>query len=75
MGKLLDWAFGERGLHRVEWKCRTDNAASQAVARRLGMWLEGRLREEFEYRGVRHDTQVWALLASEWRASGHDGKP
>ena len=68
MGKLLDWAFGERGLHRVEWKCRTDNEASKAVAQRLGMWLEGRLREEYEYRGVRHDTQVWAILATEWHA-------
>ena len=77
MGELLDWAFRTRGLHRVEWKCRTDNEASKAVAQRLGMWLEGRLREEFEYLGVRHDTQLWAILATEWhgRVSGSAARP
>jgi RimJ/RimL family protein N-acetyltransferase len=63
---ILDWAFRERGLYRVEWRCRPDNTASANVARRLGMTLEGVLRGEFRYRGVRHDTQVWAITAPEW---------
>jgi ribosomal-protein-serine acetyltransferase len=63
---LIDWAFGQRGLHRAEWRCRPDNTASIAVARRLGMTHEGTLRSEFPYRGVRHDGQVWAITAPEW---------
>lgn len=63
---LIDWAFEKRGLHRVEWQCRPDNVASSNVARRLGMTLEGVLRGNFPYRGIRHDTQVWAILAPEW---------
>lgn len=55
-----------RGIHRVEWFTRPDNNASSNVARRLGMRLDGVLREEFLYRGVRHDTEVWSLLAPEW---------
>ena len=63
---MLDWAFGSRGLYRAEWRCRPDNAASIAVARRLGMTHEGTLRAEYPYRGVRHDGQVWAITGPEW---------
>ena len=65
---LLDWALTVRGLHRAEWHCRADNERSSAVAKRLGMTLEGVRREAWLYGGVRHDKQVWAVLASEWRA-------
>nr|WP_240895887.1 GNAT family protein [Kineococcus siccus] len=72
-GVLLDWAFDDRGLHRAEWRCRADNVRSAAVARRLGMTLEGTLREAWPYRGTRHDQQVWAVLATD-RAAG-PGRP
>jgi ribosomal-protein-serine acetyltransferase len=62
---LVDWALRTRGLHRVEWHCRPDNTASSNVARRLGMRLEGVLRESYPYAGVRHDMEIWALLASD----------
>ncbi len=65
---LLDWAFTSRGLHRAEWHCRADNERSSAVAERLGMTLEGVRRESWPYEGARHDKQIWAILASEWRA-------
>jgi len=63
---LLDWAFGIRGLHRAEWRCRADNVRSAAVAQRLGMTLEGVLREAWQVDGVFHDKQVWSVLAPEW---------
>ncbi|MEU2154638.1 GNAT family protein [Streptomyces sp. NPDC019396] len=65
-GVLLDWAFATRGLRRAEWHCRADNDRSSAAAKRLGMTLEGTLREVWPYEGVRHDKQVWAVLAREW---------
>ena len=34
---LLDWAFVTRGMVRAQWRCRTDNDRSIAVAHRLGM--------------------------------------
>ena len=71
-GHLIDWAVRVRGIHRVEWQTRLENTASRNVAKRLGMRLDGVLREQFPYRGVRHDTEVWSLLAPEWtgRAAG-----
>ncbi|MBY8871820.1 GNAT family N-acetyltransferase [Micromonospora sp. PLK6-60] len=64
--RLVDWAVRVRGIHRVEWHCRPENTASSNVARRLGMRLDGTLREQFHYQGVRHDTEIWSLLAPEW---------
>lgn len=65
---MIEWAFAERGMHRVEWRCATGNVRSSAVARRLGMTREGVLREAAPLNGVRHDVELWALLASEWPA-------
>jgi RimJ/RimL family protein N-acetyltransferase len=62
----VDWALRERGMYRVEWRCRPDNTASANVARRLGMTLDGVLRGAFPYRGVRYDTQLWSVTAPEW---------
>ncbi|WP_432085390.1 MULTISPECIES: GNAT family N-acetyltransferase [unclassified Streptomyces] len=66
---LIDWAVEERGIHRVEWYASTKNGASLAVARRLGMTKEGVLRENYPYRGTRTDTELWSVLAPEWRAA------
>lgn len=66
--RLIDWAVRERGMHRVEWITRPDNTASSNIARKLGMKLDGVLREQYPYNGVRYDAEVWALLAPEWLA-------
>jgi ribosomal-protein-serine acetyltransferase len=70
VGAMLDWALLERGLHRAEWHCVPENAASRAVAARLGMTLEGTLRESWEHDGRWWDIEVWAVLAGEWQSTG-----
>ncbi|MES9543380.1 MULTISPECIES: GNAT family protein [unclassified Actinomadura] len=65
---MIDWAVGVRGMHRVEWLCDPRNAASAAVAERLGMTCEGVLRQAFVLDGERRDVQVWAVLADKWTA-------
>ncbi|MFF5229197.1 GNAT family N-acetyltransferase [Dactylosporangium sp. NPDC000521] len=62
---LVDWAVHTRGIHRVEWRCRPDNTASSAVARRLGMRRDGVLREVSPYQGIRHDLEIWSLLSTD----------
>ncbi|MEU5597841.1 GNAT family protein [Streptomyces sp. NPDC020298] len=69
MRVLLEWAFDERGMHRVEWYVSSANEPSINVARRLGMTREGVLRENDLYRGVRTSTEIWAVLAPEWRTA------
>ncbi|MEU1121740.1 MULTISPECIES: GNAT family protein [unclassified Streptomyces] len=67
---LIDWAFGERGMSRVEWWVATGNTRSIEVARRLGMTREGVLRQRYPYRGARQDSEVWSVLAEEWSPAG-----
>ncbi|MBW5485202.1 GNAT family N-acetyltransferase [Streptomyces bambusae] len=67
---LLDYAFTERGIHRVEWHAASGNKRSLAVAERLGMTREGVMRQNHLHRGVRQDTEIWALLADDYRAQG-----
>ncbi|MES9525361.1 GNAT family N-acetyltransferase [Streptomyces capoamus] len=69
MRVLLDWAFEERGMHRVEWYASSANEPSIAVARRLGMTREGVLRENYPHGGERTSTEIWALLRPEWPAA------
>jgi RimJ/RimL family protein N-acetyltransferase len=69
MRVLLDWAFDERGMHRVEWYAASANQPSVNVARRLGMTRDGVLRESHLHRGTRQDIEIWSVLAPEWRAA------
>ncbi|MEU8077415.1 GNAT family protein [Catellatospora citrea] len=65
--RMIAWAVDERGINRVEWRTVPGNTRSIACAKRLGMTLDGVLREAFPYRGVNHDAHVYSLLAAEWR--------
>jgi len=65
---IMDWAFGERGLHRIEWQAAAANAPSIAVAKRLGMSRDGVLRQSYLRHGRYVDMEVWSVLAPEWRA-------
>lgn len=67
---MIDWVFGVRGMHRVEWRCSPANEPSRAAAKRLGMTLEGTLRESYVRHGVHTDVEVWSVLATEWSLPG-----
>lgn len=63
---MLDWAFGDLGLHRVFARHFTWNPSSERVMDKLGMRPEGVQREH----GKKGDTYVdlccHAILAREW---------
>lgn len=63
---MIDWAFGVRGMARVEWHCDPENGPSIATAKRLGLTCEGTLREAFVLDGQRRGVQIWSVLAHEW---------
>jgi ribosomal-protein-serine acetyltransferase len=63
---LVELAFGEWGLHRVEIRAATDNDRSRAIPERLGFREEG-VQREAEQIGERYnDLAVYGLLAREW---------
>ncbi|MBO7939734.1 MULTISPECIES: GNAT family N-acetyltransferase [Streptomyces] len=69
MRVLIDFAVERRGIHRLEWVASAGNTNSLNVARRLGFTRDGVRREAYPYRGVRHDLEVWSVLAQEWRTA------
>jgi ribosomal-protein-alanine N-acetyltransferase len=67
---LLERAFVELGLHRLEANIQPGNAPSQALVRRAGFICEGTSRRYLMLGGEWRDHEHWVLLAEEWRA-GH----
>ncbi|MFE9921810.1 GNAT family N-acetyltransferase [Streptomyces sp. NPDC005774] len=67
MRVLIDWVIDQRGIHRVEWVAAAGNEPSLNIARRLGMTRDGVRRQSHLHHGVRHDLEVWSVLAPEWR--------
>ncbi|MFW6195252.1 MAG: GNAT family N-acetyltransferase [Chloroflexota bacterium] len=68
--RLLALAFYELRLNRVEISAATENQRSRAVAERLGMRLEGVLREYHLRNGKLHDLAIYSMLAREWTGRG-----
>jgi [ribosomal protein S5]-alanine N-acetyltransferase len=64
---MLRWGFAELGLHRIAAQCIAENMASARVLQKLGLQLEGRLRENVWMKGRWWDTLVFAILDREWR--------
>jgi ribosomal-protein-serine acetyltransferase len=63
---LVDHAFDEWNLHRIEIHCAKANRRSRAIPERLGFREEGILRET-ERMGERYlDGVVYGLLEGEW---------
>jgi len=65
---VLGFGFVELRPHRVWADCVADNAGSIRVLEKLGMRLEGRLREKEYYKGRWWDKLIFAILEHEWRA-------
>jgi ribosomal-protein-serine acetyltransferase len=63
---LVDFAFGELGLRRLELLAATENRRSRAIPERLGFTLEGVAREAVVLRGRPADQAQYSLLAQEW---------
>jgi ribosomal-protein-serine acetyltransferase len=72
---VIDWAVSARGMQRVVWHVNPANVRSKAIAARLGMTYEGTMRSSYALAGDRQDTELWSLLAGEWRGPSGVGKP
>lgn len=72
---LVDYAFSEWKLNRVEIRSAPDNARSRAIPERLGFREEGTLRQAERLGDHYHDNVVYSVLASEWRAAAASARP
>jgi len=65
---IVDFGFSTFRLHRVWSWCVADNVGSAHVLEKLGMRLEGRLRENEYYKNRWWDTLMYGILDKEWKA-------
>jgi len=63
---LIDLAFKDLDLHKIELTCFGYNVQSQRVAEKLGFTLEARIRDRKDVQGNRCDSFIYSLLRSEW---------
>ena len=64
---MLDFCFGELGLHRVQAFIHPDNTASRALVEKLGFRCEGLLRDNLRVGDVWRSDMLYALLETDRR--------
>lgn len=64
---VIDYGFRHLGLHRIYAETIAENEAAVRLAQKLGMRVEGVLRENRRFQGRWWSTTVLAVLESEWR--------
>lgn len=65
---LIDHAFGDLGMHRIEIRVQPENERSLAVPKRLGFVTEGTLRQvDVDADGNPVDLTIHSLLRGEWK--------
>jgi RimJ/RimL family protein N-acetyltransferase len=67
---VLTFGFGELRLHRIQARHLTRNPPSGRVLQKIGMRLEGVLREAVRKWDRFEDLAVYGVLASDWTATG-----
>jgi len=64
---MLDWAFRTLALHRIEADIDPRNEGSRKLLERLGFVSEGVLRERYFVGEEISDTELFGLLAGDWK--------
>jgi len=63
---LINYAFGDLGLNRVEIKCAETNQKSRAIPERLGFKQEGIIREAEWLNDHYVNHVIYSMLSKEW---------
>lgn len=72
---LVDFAFEQLRMNRIEIRCISENERSAAVAKRLGFRQEAHLREYEIRNGRAYDYLTFGLLRSDRAAGNKSGEP
>ena len=67
--RLIDYAFEEFGLNRIDIRAASENKKSRAIPERLGFTKEGRLRQAERLQGHYVDHIIYGMLKEEWKTN------
>jgi [ribosomal protein S5]-alanine N-acetyltransferase len=73
LSALVDYAFDELGLHRLEADVDPRNIGSVRTVERLGFQQEGYLRQRWQVAGEIQDALFFGLLKADWLARRGNG--
>ena len=63
---LINYGFGELGLHRIEIRAAVDNVRSQAIPERFNFTKEGILRQAELVNNRFLDLVLYSMISDEW---------
>jgi ribosomal-protein-alanine N-acetyltransferase len=63
---VLAFGFETLRLNRIEARCEVENIASERVMQKVGMQLEGVLRQHAQVLGAYRDLKLYSILRDEW---------
>jgi RimJ/RimL family protein N-acetyltransferase len=75
LSALLDYAFAELNLHRIEAEIDPRNFASAKTLDRLGFLKEGHLRDRWMVSGEGSDSHLYGLLVGDRLSSARVDRP
>lgn len=64
---ITEFGFSALGLHRISAAIGPENDASVAIAKKLRMTYEGRIRDHVFTNGSWRDSLLYSVLHQEWR--------
>jgi ribosomal-protein-serine acetyltransferase len=68
---LIEYAFRELKMNRVQIRCASDNLRSRAIPEKLGFKQEGTMRQVEKLSDRYVDLVIYGILASEWQSNKH----
>jgi ribosomal-protein-alanine N-acetyltransferase len=74
LAQVIDQAFGDMGLHRLEANIQPGNDASRALVKALGFLQEGYSPRYLKINRRWKDHERWAILAEDWRRPSARGR-
>lgn len=68
VSRMIEFGFGDLGLHRLTANIGPQNAASMRLVESLGFQREGTIRDHVHTNGAWRDSVSYSLLEDEWPA-------
>ncbi len=66
--KVIEFGFDKMSLNKINAPCMVENVQSARVLQKLGMTLEGVMKDEYFIKGKFRDMAVYSILKKEFQA-------